>query len=920
MILPENSDIDVEIDDIPSDMVENDDGSVDLVDVEALDEQSGFFDNLALTLGKELKVLASEYVELCEKDKEARSKRDQQYEEGIRRTGMGDDAPGGAEFEGASRVVHPVLAEGCIDFSARAIKELFPPQGPVKTFIVGDANPEQLDRADRKRQYMNWQLTDQMSEYRSELEQLLTQLPLGGSQYQKFWFDEKLARPVSEFVPIDEILLPFSASGFYSSPRVTHRQLITKYEFKRRTKSGLYKTPDEMGEDSSTPSRSLSSVANDKIEGRDEDAYNEDGLRAVLEIYTWLEIGDSLTDGESAPYIFTIDEYTEEVLACYRNWEEGDTRMEKLDWLVEWKFIPWRGAYAIGLPHLIGGLSAALTGSLRALLDSAHINNAATMLKLKSGRITGQSTSVDVTQVCEIEGPAGIDDIRKIAMAMPFNPPSPVLASLMESLYGLAKGMISTTEDQLANINGQTPVGTTMALIESGSSTYSAIHARLHESQKRAFKILSRINYTWLDEKVEVEELGKMIITREDFRISTDIVPVSDPTIFTEAQRFAQSQGLMQMQQQDAGDPSIPWNKVEIRRRMMKQMRIEGVDELLPPLPKPVTANVISENSAVMTGAPLKADIKQDHMAHIQGHLAFLASPLNLSNPLVPPQALSAMLNHMQEHIMMLQQVTTMQAVQQVMMQAQQMGQQPSEDQVMAQAVQVAEQQLNQQLAQTMQQIGMIQQEIQKKTPPPPMPPEVQATMQIAQMENQRKTQMDQATLANKQAEQQAKQAAEQAAFQMDQMQQQFDQNMAAQQQQLDNQVQQLKQSVELQKNEADNHQRQITDLLKNRDDNDTNYRIAMEKLMQDSQAAMQEGFAALQQEPMPQPVDDLAPQMQQLQQMLDQMGKQQTNDALGAVVQGLQATLEAVHAPRRSVLERGPDGRATSAISTIAE
>lgn len=888
---------------------ENSDGSADFVDPTAPSgEPTDFLNNLVLTLPQDsVAEVSDELIELIERDKKSREKRDKQYEEGLRRTGLGNDAPGGAEFNGASKVVHPVLAEACVDFSSRAIKELFPASGPVKPWVTGETTTQKLDKANRKTRYMNWQLTTQIEEYRGQLEQLLTQLPLGGSQYQKFWYDERLGRSCVEFVPIDEIYLPYSASGFYTAARVTHRQLLTKYEFRRRITSKLYE--DIFHTDThSAPESTASGSANDKIEGREEDGYNEDGVRAVLEIYCWQMFeDDEITQGESAPYIITIDEDTEKVLSIYRNWKEGDDRFLKLDWFVEWNFIPWRGAYAIGLPHLIGGLAAALTGALRALLDSAHINNAATMLKLKAGRISGQNTEVSVTQVCEIEGPAGIDDIRKLAMPMPFNQPSPVLQSLMNDLYGLARGVVATAEDKIGQVGDRTPVGTTMALIEQGSNTYSAIHARLHESQKRALAILHRLNGTYLDQEEVIEDQGELTVRREDFLGTMDVIPVSDPTIFSEAQRFAQTQAIMQMAQQDAGNPQVPWNQVNVRRRALKQMRIENVDELLPPQKDPVTADALTENLQSLRGFPLKASPEQDHMSHIQGHLIFVSSPVQAQNPLVAPQALSALMGHIEEHIQEYTLVVTQQMASQVMSQ---MGVFQVNDQVVARAIGMAQQQLTQELGPVIQQVQAVQQALQQRTPPPPMPPEVQASIQIAQMDIQRKTQMDQATLQAKQAEQQASQQMEQATMQMNasqqafdqqmqQMQQQFDQHMEQQRLSQESQIEQLKQQIEVMNNTADNRQKQMTELLKNRDDNET--KIIIEQMTQQLTAFSEKQATAAPQEKQV----DLTPQLQQLNQTLDQLGKQQTNDALVEVMNGLRATVEHLGRPKMLIKDQ---------------
>lgn len=809
--------------DNPEDLIELEDGSVEIMlEGEApVGEAGDFLENLAEKLSaEELNLLGSELVEQVEKDKQSREKRDKQYEEGLRRSGLGDDAPGGAEFEGASKVVHPVLAEACVDFASRAIKELFPSSGPVKPWAVDDANSQQLEAAHHKAKFMNWQLTVQMKEYRDELEQLLTQVPMGGSQFQKFWYDERLRRPRSEFVPVDDIYLPYSATSFYTAIRATHRQLITQAEFEQRISSGLYRDIHDSGKPSSLPEESSASQANDKIEGRDDDGgYNEDGLRSVLEIYLWREFDDdSVSGGKYAPYIVTVDEYTQKTLSIYRNWAEGDPRMEKLDWFVEWKFIPWRGAYAIGLPHLIGGLSAALTGSLRALLDSAHINNSATMLKLKSGRVIGQSTEVNVTQVCEIEGPAGIDDVRKIAMPMPFNPPSPVLHQLMSDLYGLAKGVVATSEDALNNLGDRTPVGTTMALIEQGSQVYSSIHARLHASQRKALEILHRIDSQYLEEIVEFESVK---ISRDEFMGSINVIPVSDPTIFSEAQRFAQTQSLMQMSAADAQDPSIPWNKVAIRRRMLKQMRIDNIDELLPLPPEPITSDVLTENFEWLSGKGLKANPQQTHRSHVVGHLSFLENPLQFQNPMLPPQALGAMLAHVNEHLQFWQR----QLIQEMIMSS---GI-PVDDSNLGQLLPEAEAMVQQQLQPFAQKLGELNQEVQKRMPPPQQPPEVQASLQIAQAENQRKAQYDQGMLQLRDKEISLKHEAEL---------QSLNQSGASSQ---------LSQQVELQKNQQDNQRKQLVEILKNRDDNLTKLNIALQELSQKSNSEVQAQVAELQ-------------------------------------------------------------------------
>ena len=612
------------------------------------DEDADFYSNMAETYDTvELGRLAIRYLDLIDKDKEAREERDKQYEEGLRRTGLGNDAPGGATFNGASKVVHPIMAEACVDFSARAIKELFPPDGPVRTKIIGEVTEEKTARAERKRDYMNWQLTEQIEEYKDELEQLLTQQPLGGSQYLKMWYDENKRRPCAEFIPIDNIYLPYASANFYTASRITEVNDITQDEFEVRIDSGLYIDVD-FYTSSQEPEESKAKKANDKIEGKKSQSMNVDGVRRVFHIYTWLEMDDdSKSQGSRSPYILMIDELTREVVGLYRNWEEGDEDYVKLDWLVEFKFIPWRGAYAIGLPHLIGGLSAALTGSLRALLDSAHINNAPTMLKLKGAKISGQSLTIEPTQVAEIEGAPGVDDIRKVAMPMPFNPPSQVLFELLGWLTTAAKGVVTTSEEKIADIGSNAPVGTTQALIEQGAAVFSSIHARIHGSQARVLKILARLNRWYLDEQRKGEVVEDLKVTREDFDRNSDIIPVSDPHIFAETQRYAQIQTLAARAQ---ANPDL-YNRLAVEKRILKQIKLPDVSEVLPDPQDVKEMNPALENVAMTLGKPVGAFPTQDHLAHLQIHLDYLRDPVYGSNPIMAPTFVPQCLEHVKQHL-----------------------------------------------------------------------------------------------------------------------------------------------------------------------------------------------------------------------------------------------------------------------------
>jgi hypothetical protein len=746
---PEDQGMEVDLDLEESSIEELPDGSavVTMDNFKGPDEDEDFYSNLAEDIDPwELDKISLRYLGLIDKDKEARSQRDKQYEEGIRRTGMGNDAPGGANFMGASKVVHPVMAEACVDFAARAIKELFPPDGPTRTKILGDVDKEKTEVAERKRDFMNWQLTEQIEEFRDEQEQLLTQLPLGGSQFMKIWYDENKKRPCAEFVPIDNILLPFSAANFYTAQRVTEVMDITDWELKRRINSGLYRDTDYVRA-TMEPEQTRSEKATDKIEGKKIDE-NEDGVRRIYHVYTWLELeDDSYTKGESAPYILMIDDIESKVIGLYRNWEDGDDTMSKLDWLIEFKFIPWRGAYAVGLPHLIGGLAAALTGSLRALLDSAHINNAPTMLKLKGGKISGQSQQVEVTQVVEIEGAPGVDDVRKIAMPLPFNAPSPVLFQLMGFLEKAAKGVITTAEEKIADVTAQAPVGTTQALIEQGAAVFSAIHARLHASQSRVLKVLARLNRWYLDDMQKGDVVEDLEITREDFMRNTDVVPVSDPHIFSETQRMAQIQAVMQVMEKH---PDL-FDRKSVVERFLKQIKVPGVNELMRGVPDPEKRDSANENVAMSIGQPAFAYIEQDHLAHIQSHLDFAKDPILGANPMIAPAFIPQVMEHIKQHLTLwylnrmngyvnksLGKPVTDYDVEDVT---------PKIDKLFA----LAGQHVNQDSVQTFQQIMPIiqqmMQQMQQFQPKPPMTPEAQVLMETSMAETQRRAQKDQADI-----------------------------------------------------------------------------------------------------------------------------------------------------------------------------
>ena len=788
----------VEEDELPEgEMVELEDDAVDVEDTEdggaivTLDEEdpaageSEFYANLAETMPEpDMARIASQFLDLISKDKDARKKRDEQYEEGLRRTGLGDDAPGGAQFQGASKVVHPMLTEACVDFAARSIKELWPANGPVKDMVVGDTDQKKVDKAKRKSALMNWQMTVQAQEARAELEQMLTQLPLGGAQYLKLGWDDRRNRPNFLAVMIDDMLLPYAATNFYSAQRKTHVQYITQLDYQQRVKSGMYRDID-LTPPGLEPEASLAEQANNKIEGRTDTSYNEDGLRTVYEVYAITQI----EEGEDAsPYIITIDKSSGKILSIYRNWDEEDETREEMTWIIEFPFIPWRGAYPIGLPQMVGGLSAAATGALRALLDSAHIQNVPTMLKLKGGTRGGQTLNIQPTQVEEIEGGLNVDDVRKIAMPLPFNPPSPTLFQLLGFLVEAGKGVIRTSMEDLPDSQANAPVGTTLARIEQGMVVFNAIHSRLHDAMGRMLRVLHRLNEMYLDDEKLEQEAGEELASRADFEGPMDVVPVSDPNIFSEAQRYAQVQAVAQRAQ------LLPqlYNQRKVEERILSTLKIPDFDSLLNPAVEPEEQNAVDENVAAALGRPVVAFPEQDHIAHIKTHLGFMMNPMLGAGPMFQQTFMPGIINHLKEHVALWYMKNTMDLAESVAdVDFDELGQQEHSDEdkrafdrMLAEASMVVSEKAGAIFADLPPIIEQAQQMIQQFQQPPPMDPS-QVAMQTAQQRMQLDTQKMQ--LEGQKAQQQ---------MQLDQANMQMKQAEAQQQMQLEQQKLMLQQQL----------------------------------------------------------------------------------------------------------------------------
>lgn len=729
-------DLDIDIEDEEKEITENEDGSADIALGETEEKDTDHGQNLAEILDESvMSTLATDLFRKIERDKESRKKRDEQYEEGIRRTGLGNEAPGGADFLGASRVVHPMLAEGCVDFAASAMREIFPPDGPAKTKIEGEATTSKLEIANRQQRCLNWQLTDQISEYAEELEQTLTQVPMGGSQYMKFWYDGTLRRVTCEFVPIDDMLIPYACSDFYSAQRITHVQRLTQMVYEDRVDSGFYRNLDTLAT-STSPEETLAGTATNKIEGKESSMENVDGERIVYEVNTFAKFEE---DGdELLPYLISIDEASRKVVAIYRNWDEKDQARTRLEWIVEYGFIAWRGAYKIGLPHLIGGLSAAATGSLRALLDAAHMNNMPGFLRLKGARMGGQTKQVNPTQGVEIEAATAIDDIRKLVMALPYNQPSPVLFQLLGWLDQAAKGVVTTAEEKIKDASNQMPVGTALALIEQGAKVFSSIHARLHRSQRRALKIIARLNGQYLSTGEQLAKLGEVLATKEDFRKPLAVIPVSDPNIFSETQRYAQMQVVLAM----AEKYPQAHNLYNVLHRMYELAKIPEVEDFLPEPKEPKELNPVAENSAAMIGSPIIAFPEQEHLAHLEVHMRFVGDPFLGGADYAMQRSLPTMMEHIKQHLAFLYAKTVFDiATEAVGTDVGEMlknkNQSPQVDMLLASASKEAHAKLMQVLQPLGAPLQKMLQQIMAMQPPPVMDPS-QALLKAEQMKDER--------------------------------------------------------------------------------------------------------------------------------------------------------------------------------------
>ena len=640
---------DFQVEQINDDEVLIGDPELDIVD----ETESTFDENLADTIdAKELNGVASQLISSYESDKEARSDWEYRYKQGLETldpSGGQDEEENQRATRGLSTVVHPMIAEAATQFNARAIAELYPSGGPVKTVIIGEPNEEMEEQAKRVKDFMNYQITQEMPEYFPDLDQMLFQLPLVGHTFKKVWWDANLERQCSQFVKAEDFVVSPDSKDLYTATRYTHVIRMPKNDFNKYVEAGHY-LPSKYSAEDVDPSGDIGS----EIEGVDPYGDSSDEVMTLLEVHSYEMFDgiDGIEDNEdddavALPYVITIDYDAEKIVAVRRNWEEEDEKKKRRDWFVSYKFLPSTGFYGFGLYHMIGGLGKAATGSLRALLDSAAFANMQGGFKLK-GRVTGGEMQINPGEFADLD--ATVDDVNKAIMPLPFKEPSQTLFNLMNAITDAGRRFASTADLNVGDVNPNAPVGSTVALIEQGSKAFSAIHKRLHYSQGQEFKLLAKLNAIYLPDEVKFSAVGaSSIIYAKDFDDRIDIIPVSDPNIFSTAQRIAQGQAILQMA---SANPQL-YDMYEANKRMLEAVRINNIDEILKKPEQAVRLDPIDENMSVMYGKPIRAFPEQEHESHIAVHLQFLQDPSLGGNPGAKGLA-PILIAHIAEHIALL--------------------------------------------------------------------------------------------------------------------------------------------------------------------------------------------------------------------------------------------------------------------------
>ncbi len=613
-VAPTMSPMEDDQNDMPMDVSIGDQSSVDVVP----DQQVGHHDNLAEHIDDDdLSNIASELVRLFEEDEMARSEWLRQYVDGLDYLGFTTDDRD-FPFKGASGVYHPVMTEAVVRFQSNAIMEIFPASGPVLTKILGDETPDKFHQSMRVKEELNYQLTENMSDFRSETEQLLFRLPLSGSVFKKTYYDPMTKKPCSCMIPAEDLVVPYAATHIDHAERITQIMRLSKNKLLKMMRAGLYRKVDLQ---SPVPYSSDGKEKEDELKGMENLQTNDDRY-TVLEFHVHYNLPGDFEDPDDIadPYIITVDKSSMTVLGIRRNWEENDPDRKPECYFTHYFYMPGLGFYGIGLIHLMGAIAKASTSILRQLIDAGTLSNLPGGLKTRGLRTKGGEDPIAPGEWRDVDVPSG--SIKDNILPLPYKEPSGVLAGLLENLIDEGRRIGSIADVDIGSGQENAPVGTTLALMERSLKVMSAVHARLHASLKRELKLIAKVISQYLPPKYDWDDQGQYNRS-QDFDGRVDIIPVSDPNAATQAQRIVQMQAVMQLASQA---PEL-YNMKELHRAGLQAIGIKNDDRILPYDQDPPRLDPVQENMRVLTMQPIKVFPDQDHQAHITAHTAVMMDP-----------------------------------------------------------------------------------------------------------------------------------------------------------------------------------------------------------------------------------------------------------------------------------------------------
>jgi hypothetical protein len=591
--------------------------------------------------------LSSELRGSYNDDLDSRSEWEETYVNGLDLLGIKSEERT-QPFEGASGITHPMVSESVTQFQAQAYKELLPSGGPVRTTIVGLKDKMREEQATRVKDFMNFQITEVMEEYDPDMDQMLFYLPLSGSTFKKVYYDPTKQRAVSKFIPAQDLVVPYSATDLATATRVTHVLRMDQNEVVKMQYAGMYRDVELSASEDAEDDNVRQKV--NELEGISK-SYSDD-VHTILEIHAELDIEgfedqDPMTGqptGIRLPYIVTIDDGSGQILSIRRNYRMDDPLKRKVQYFVHYKFMPGLGFYGFGLIHMIGGLGRAATSLLRQLIDAGTLANLPAGFKARGVRVRNDDEPLQPGEWRDIDAPGG--SIRDAIIPLPYKEPSGTLASMLGGLVQDGRRFVALADQQLGDMNYEQPVGTTVALIERGMKVMSAIHKRLHYAQKTEFRLLARIFAENLPPMYPYEVSGAPSqVMAQDFDGRVDVLPVSDPNIFSMAQRVTLAQTQLQLAQ---SNPQMH-NLHAAYRRMYQALEVQNIDEILPPQPQPMPQDPATENAAMIGGKTPQAFPQQDHDAHISAHISLL----ELSILQQTPSVLAALFSHVLQHVNM---------------------------------------------------------------------------------------------------------------------------------------------------------------------------------------------------------------------------------------------------------------------------